>query len=112
MSKTWQLDLIGNKVSYDNNGVVDNRTYSETHQLTSTSAGQNYTYDKRGNQTGSTSSNSSSDESQEQNTLSVWDIDGHLASVSEAGQLKASYTYDALGRRLRKTLYDNEGNVS
>ena len=111
MNKTWQLDLIGNKVSYDNNGVVDNRVYNETHQLNSTSAGQDYTYDKRGNQTGSTSSNSSSDENQEQNTR-VWDIDGHLASVSEAGQLKASYTYDALGRRIKKTLYDSEGNVS
>ena len=42
----------------------------------------------------------------------VYDIDGHLASVvREDGTNLAGYAYDALGRRIAKKTYNNEGEL-
>ena len=63
------------------------------------STGKSYAYDNRGYQT-----------SRNGETL-TYDVDGHLQSISVQGQEKVSYAYDALGRRIKKSSYDDAGNL-
>ena len=70
-SRNWDLSLVGNWSSYTNNGTTETRVHDDKHQLKSTSTGQRYSYDARGNQTKS--------------AISIrrvaWDIDGHLSYI-------------------------------
>ena len=95
-SQNWTLDLIGNWNNTAGNlsgsTFNENRSHNDTHELTAI-AGTALSYDAKGNMT--------------VNQISrdfTWDIDNHLSNVSETAGNVADYEYDALGRRVKKTV--------
>ena len=95
MAMAWNLDLIGNWSSVTRNGLTDTRTHNGVHELT-TVDGAALAYDAKGNLT-----------TNKYGSTLTWDIDNHLQSILYSGMDPAdapSYEYDALGRRLSKTV--------
>ena len=90
LSESYNLDLIGNWNSVTRNGVQEPRSHNSVHELSSAGS-DNFSYDVKGNLT-----------SKNGQPL-TWDIDNHLQSVS-SDLSPASYEYDAMGRRLSKTV--------
>ena len=94
--QSWTLSKVGNWDDVTRNGITDTRTHNDTYEVTQVS-GQTVTYDPKGNQT----------VNQNQRNFE-WDIDNHLKSTTHATEADASYEYDALGRRVSKTVGSNE----
>jgi len=94
VNKTYEFDLLGNRVKTVENGVVTNYTSNNVNAYTAISGGMSFTpsYDGNGNML-------NDDKNQY-----VYDYNNKLASV---GDKSVSYKYDALGRRIAKsnTLY-------
>ena len=98
LSQAWNLSPEGDWNTFTENGTVQTRTHGPAHEVTNV-ASVAVTHDVKGNITKKTSSLSPTDTS----TL-TWDFDSRLTSVdtNTNGNLDASYTYDALGRRATK----------
>ena len=92
-SQSWDIDTIGNWKTVTTDGIAETRTHNNTHELTSISGTtEDLKYDGKGNLTLDAKGNTQ-----------LWDIDNHLQSVNNIMPI-AEYTYDALGRRLKKSL--------
>ena len=93
-SRNYGLDLIGNWNSVTRDGVLENRTHNDVHELTDM-GGQNLTYAGKGQLL-----------ENETHTFS-WDIDGHmLILINKSTNEIITFTYDALGRRTEKKALD------
>ena len=102
-TRDYNLDLIGNWDSVTRNGITENRSHNSVHELTTMGA-NSLTYDVKGNLTSKTSSNSPLQ-------ALTWDIDNHLKTASVDNINFANYEYDALGRRVAKTLANGDKTV-
>ncbi len=89
VSKTYEFDLLGNRVKTVENGVVTNYTANNVNAYTSVSGGLSFTpsYDGNGNLL--------NDDKHQY----AYDYNNKLASV---GDKSVVYKYDALGRRIAK----------
>ena len=96
LTQSWNLSNEGDWNVFTENGVAQNRTHGPAHELASI-ATTPVTHDVNGNITSKPSSLNPTDTS----TLS-WDFDNRLTSVDTDSDstIDASYTYDALGRRV------------
>jgi YD repeat-containing protein len=96
-SQNWQLSLVGDWQSTTRNGATETRTHSDVHEATSlTTAGVTtpLLYDQKGNLA----------QDQEGRAL-TWDVENRLFQARDVSNaILGSYSYDALGRRIGKTL--------
>jgi RHS repeat-associated protein len=104
-SQSWNLDLIGNWTSVNTSGQagfsLEERTHNDMHELTDI-GGQAATYDDKGNLLSGAPLSAAA---------LTWDIDNHLASVTNNDYGTTTFTYDAIGRRVSKgsTLFISHG---
>ena len=97
-NQSWALSSVGDWNSFVDAGVTQARTHGPTHEIL-TMGSATVTHDSRGNMT-----------QDEQAKAMTWDANGMLASATiPAGSSTGvegthTYQYDALGRRVRKTL--------
>jgi len=91
-NQSWNLSLEGAWLANTVNGVTENRTFNQAYE-TLTSNSNAMTHDQKGNLT-----------QNKDGSLYTWDFDNQLA-FSNAGTptVNASYSYDALGRRVSKS---------
>jgi RHS repeat-associated protein len=96
VTKTYTLDVVGNRTSQVVAGVTTTFTLNNDDELTATSGGfvNSYAYNANGEQTTRTLSGTS-------HTLS-YDYEGQLTSIMQGGNT-TSFAYDALGRRHSRT---------
>ena len=96
LTQSWNLSNEGDWNVFTENGVAQNRTHGPAHEVTAI-ATTPVAHDVKGNITSKPSSLNPTDTS----TLS-WDFDNRLTSVDTDSDstIDASYTYDALGRRV------------
>jgi len=87
-TQIWNYDPAGNWNSTTIDGTAQNRTHSASDQL-ATIAGDNPTYDPRGNQLTDNRSNNY-----------TWDLDNRIVKSEGSGYSDIEYRYDALGRRI------------
>ena len=87
-TQTWNYDGAGNWNSTTIDGNTQNRTHSQSDEL-QTIAGDNLTYDARGNQLTDNRSNEY-----------TWDLDNRIVEADGTGYSAIEYRYDALGRRI------------
>jgi RHS repeat-associated protein len=93
-AQAWNLSLVGDWQQFTNNGAQQNRTHDAVHELTAVDATA-LTYDQKGNLL--TNSNGQ---------VYTWDYENRLTSATIPGEppTVATYAYDALGRRVSKTV--------
>jgi len=97
-TQAWTLSTVGDWSSFNDNGSSTSRTHNSVHELTAIGA-TSLTYDTKGNLT----SNSNAQ-------TYAWDFENRLTSAvvptgSTIGTVGThSYKYDALGRRVSKTV--------
>jgi RHS repeat-associated protein len=100
-NQAWSLSLVGDWNQFNNNGNIENRTHNAVHELTAVNATA-LTYDVKGNLTGNNNGQ-----------IYAWDIENRLTSASVPVNCPDgiagthTYTYDALGRRVSKTVGGN-----
>gem|GEM_PF-2020555 len=103
-TQTWNLTAVGDWQSTTRDGVVETRQHTDVHEVTRITVGagpnQNLRYDAKGNLT-----------KDDENRRYTWDPENRLQTartpkaVSPTGQnLRTAYLYDALGRRVAKTV--------
>ena len=93
-SQTWNLSLVGDWNSFNNNGNLETRTHNSVHELTAVGPTA-LLYDSKGNLT--TSSNGQTYQ---------WDFENRMKQVTipaNPNPLAATYAFDALGRRVSNT---------
>jgi RHS repeat-associated protein len=92
-NQTWNLSLVGDWNQFNNNGNVENRTHNAVHELTAVNVTP-LTYDVKGNLTGNSNGQTY-----------AWDIESRLTTATDSqNNTLGTYTYDALGRRVSKTV--------
>jgi len=89
-TQSWNLSLVGDWSSFNDNGTLETRTHNAVHELTAIN-GNPLTYDLKGNLTGNSNGQGY-----------VWDFENRMSSAV-VGANTATYAYDALGRRVSKT---------
>jgi RHS repeat-associated protein len=95
-TQAWTLSLVGDWNQFNNNGVMENRTHNAVHELTAVNATA-LTYDVKGNLTGNSNGQTY-----------AWDIENRLTTATDnQNNTFGTYTYDALGRRVSKTVGGN-----
>jgi RHS repeat-associated protein len=95
-TQAWTLSLVGDWNQFNNNGVMENRTHNTVHELTAVNATA-LTYDVKGNLTGNSNGQTY-----------AWDIENRLTTATDnQNNTFGTYTYDALGRRVSKTVGGN-----
>jgi RHS repeat-associated protein len=87
-TQSWNYDGAGNWNSTVIDGNTQSRTHSASDQL-EVIAGDNLTYDARGNQLTDNRGNDY-----------TWDLDNRIIEADGTGYSKIEYRYDALGRRI------------
>jgi RHS repeat-associated protein len=90
-TQTWQLSLANDWRSTVRDGVTETRTHSSAHETLTVNAAP-LTYDPKGNLTGDNRGHGY-----------VWDFDNRIATSTITGN-QSKYTYDAVGRRVGKTI--------
>jgi RHS repeat-associated protein len=90
-SQSWTLSLVGDWSSTTINGTAQPRTHTLSHELVAIN-GVPLTYDLKGNLT-----------QRNDGRTFAWDFDNRLRTTTLSGA-SASYTYDALGRRVSKSV--------
>jgi RHS repeat-associated protein len=100
-NQAWNLSLVGDWNQFNNNGNVENRTHNAVHEITAVDATP-LIHDVKGNLT------------QNKNGQTyAWDIENRLTTATvpagcpEGVTGTHTYTYDALGRRVSKTVGGN-----
>jgi RHS repeat-associated protein len=88
LSQSWDYDGAGNWDSTTIDGNTQARTHSDSDQLEAI-AGDNLTYDPRGNQLTDNRGNQY-----------TWDLDNRIVEADGTGYSNIEYRYDALGRRI------------
>lgn len=97
--QNYSFDAIGNRLTKTQDGVTESYTYSSTSHRLDSVGSTNLTYDAAGN------------------TLTKGDLTftynqvGRLATASKTG-MNASYTYNAQGQRVKKTVDDGTTTVT
>jgi RHS repeat-associated protein len=92
-NQTWNLSLVGDWNQFNNNGNIENRTHNAVHELTAVNAVP-LAYDVKGNLTGNSNGQ-----------VYVWDVENRLTTATDnQNNTLGTYTYDALGRRVSKTV--------
>ena len=96
-TQTWNLTPVGDWASTVKDGLTQSRTHNRVHEVTAI-AGVALSYDAKGNLT-----------QDEQGQRYTWDPENRLATATVPPTATtlgtvASYAYDALGRRLSKTV--------
>jgi RHS repeat-associated protein len=95
-AQIWTLSLVGDWNQFNNNGNVENRTHNVVHELTGIN-NTPLTYDVKGNLTGNNNGQ-----------IYAWDIENRLTTATDSqNNTLGTYTYDALGRRVSKTVGAN-----
>ncbi len=103
-TQAWTLSPVNDWQSFTKNGTAETRTHGPTHELL-TIGTATLLYDSRGNMI-----------QDEHGKQFAWDADGLLASVtvpvgsSTGVEGTHAYQYDALGRRVRKTVGGTEAS--
>jgi len=87
-TQSWNYDGAGNWNSTVIDGSTQSRTHSDSDQL-EVIAGDNLTYDARGNQLTDNRGNEY-----------TWDLDNRIIEADGSGYSNIEYRYDALGRRI------------
>ena len=87
-TQTWNYEGAGNWNSTTIDGSTQSRTHSASDQL-EVIAGDNLTYDARGNQLTDNRGNDY-----------TWDLDNRIIEADGTGYSNIEYRYDALGRRI------------
>ena len=106
LDQAWNLSAVGDWDSFTEEGVVQNRTHNAVHELTGIDS-QSLTYDVKGNLTAG-----------HLGRTFVWDADNMLASVTVSPSATVgqegthAYAYDAVGRRVSKTVDNNDATFS
>jgi RHS repeat-associated protein len=95
-NQAWNLSLVGDWNQFNNNGVMENRTHNAVHEITTVDANP-LVHDLKGNLT------------QNKNGQTyAWDIENRLTTATDnQNNTLGTYTYDALGRRVSKTVGGN-----
>jgi len=97
-TQSWNLSLVGDWNTFTKNGNAETRTHNDAHEIRQVGA-TNVTHDAKGNLTANSNGQSY-----------TWDIENRLKqatvpSGSTVGVVGThSYAYDALGRRVSKTV--------
>jgi RHS repeat-associated protein len=102
----YTYDAVGNRISLNRQSITlplpnaaSNTSYNNANQML-TFNNQNITYDANGNMTSVVNACGT--------TTYTWDMRNRLVGISgfntECSQLTASFEYDALGRRIQKTI--------
>ncbi|MDZ7616192.1 MAG: RHS repeat-associated core domain-containing protein [Patescibacteria group bacterium] len=112
LDQAWDLSLVGNWATFTENQLQQTRTHDAVHQLTAIDRStyaydrNTYAYDRNGNL-------ASKGGSGEGNHVLDWDFDNRLNTYELPDGGIITYTYDALGRRVSKTVPDRErGSVT
>jgi RHS repeat-associated protein len=97
-SQTWDLSAVGDWNSTTRDGVTENREHTAVHEI-KTSNGIPLAYDQKGNLTRT-----------ETGQGFVWDVENRLLAAdtipnADGAADTAKYAYDALGRRVAKTVF-------
>lgn len=98
-TQTWTLSPVGDWSQMITDGVTQTRTHSQVHEALSITTGATtkpLSYDFKGNLT-----------TDDQGQIFAWDPENRLRSAGSLAQgqgLSATYGYDALGRRVRKSV--------
>ncbi len=108
-SQQWQLSPVNDWQSFTNNGSTQTRTHGPTHELTAiTNAGATtpvaLQHDPKGNLT-----------QDDRGCLLTYDADNMLSAFGAnnvEGLKNATYVYDALGRRVSKTVAEPSGSTT
>ncbi len=104
LDQAWGLSLVGNWATFTENQFQQTRTHTSVHEIAAIDANP-IAHDATGNLTRNAG-----------DTLDryTWDFDNRLASadVDQDGTAECGYQYDALGRRVSKTVPDGEGSAT
>ena len=99
-TQSWDLSAAGDWNSFTENGTTQDRDHSPVHALTRIDGVSSLAYDAKGNLI--TNSNGQT---------YVWDFDNRMSSAAVSGNTH-NYTYDALGRRVSKTVQSGTASVT
>jgi RHS repeat-associated protein len=95
-NQAWNLSLVGDWNQFNNNGVMENRTHNAVHEITTIDATP-LVHDLKGNLT-----------QNKNGQIYAWDIENRLTTATDnQNNTLGTYTYDALGRRVSKTVGAN-----
>jgi YD repeat-containing protein len=95
-NRAWILSLVGDWNQFNNNGNVENRTHNAVHEITTIDATP-LVHDLKGNLT-----------TNKNRQTYAWDIENRLTTATDnQNNTLGAYTYDALGRRVSKTVGAN-----
>ena len=104
LAQSWDLSLVGDWATFTENLVQELRTHTAVHEIATIDA-TSVMHDATGNVIRNAS-----------DTLDryTWDFDNRLATadVDQDGTAECMYQYDALGRRVSKTVPDGEGSAT
>ncbi len=100
LDQAWNLSLVGNWATFTQNQLQQTRTHDAVHQLTAID-NDPIGYDANGNLT--------SKEVGGGTTHFYWDFDNRLNNCEPPDGQIITYAFDALGRRVSKTVPDGEG---
>ncbi len=104
LDQAWNLSLVGNWATFTQNQLQQTRSHTAVHEIAAIDANP-IAHDPAGNLTRNAG-----------DTLDryTWDFDNRLASadVDQDGTAECGYQYDALGRRVSKTVPDCEGSAT
>ena len=103
LDQAWDLSLVGNWATFTENQLQQTRTHDAVHQLTAIGS-DTYEYDANGN----LASKGVGGET----THFYWDFDNRLNNCEPPDGQIITYAFDALGRRVSKTVPDGEGSAT
>ncbi len=98
-TQSWSLDALGNWTSQTTSGATTTRTFNAQNETTSVTGGAAPTYNNNGDTTS---------DSGLTYVYNAWD---ELVSVKNGSTVIASYSYDALGRRITETYGTTTNNL-
>ncbi len=104
LDQAWNLSLVGNWATFTENQVQQTRTHTAVHEIAAIDAAP-LAHDAAGNLTRTAG---------DLFDRYTWDFDNRLlaADVDQDGTPECGYQYDALGRRVSKTVPDGEGSAT
>ncbi len=104
LDQAWGLSLVGNWATFTENQLQQTRTHTAVHEIATIDSNP-IAHDATGNLTRDAG-----------DTLDryTWDFDNRLlaADVDQDGTAECGYQYDALGRRVSKTVPEGEGSAT